>query len=226
MNIESIVLHWIYVIVMLTGSTIIFFMSRKPKNVPKIEYFIAFIIPIWSALAYMAMALEQGIVEIGNQVTYYSRYLDWVVTTPLLLLSLSLAAMYKIKKDKVLIASLMIADIIMVISGLIADLSLGVNRYIWFSIGMFGFIVSLYIIWVPYMKLAKVQGNTLYKTYKLLAAYLTIFWIGYPITWFIGPSGIALVSQRVDTYLFIILPMFSKVGFGLLTLYKLRKISS
>lgn len=222
---ESTLLHWIYVVVMLLGSTIVFIMSRKPKKVPKIEYFIAFIIPIWSALAYMAMALNQGKVAVEAQITYYARYLDWVVTTPLLLLSLSLVAMYKIKKDKILIAGLMVADIIMVICGLIADLSQGNNRYIWFFVGVLGFMVSLYIIWVPYIKLAKSQGGELYRVYKLLALYLTIFWIGYPTTWFIGPSGIGIVSQRVDTYLFVILPAFSKVGFGLLSLWQLKKIS-
>lgn len=224
MNLESMILHWIYVLIMLTGSTIVYILSRKPKKVPKVEYFIAFIIPIWSALAYMAMAFEQGLIKVDGQITHYARYLDWIVTTPLLLLSLSLVAMYKIKKDNILIAGLILSDIIMIISGLIADLSIGTPRYIWFFIGVLGLLVSLYIIWVPFIKLAKTQGNDLYKVYKILVLYLTLFWVCYPLAWFIGPSGIALVSQRVDTYLFIILPAFSKVGFGLLSLYLLRKL--
>ena len=224
MNVEFNILHWIYVFIMLSGSTIVFILSRNPEKVPKIEYFLAFFIPIWSALAYMAMALGQGMVEVEEQIAFYARYIDWVVTTPLLLLSLSLVAMYRVHKDKILIASLICADIVMVLSGLVADLSTGNNRYIWFIIGMIGFLVSLFIIWVPLVKIANSQGDSLGKVYKSLALYLTIFWIGYPTTWILGPSGLEVISQTWDTYLFVFLPMFSKVGFGLLTLFKLRAL--
>ncbi len=224
MNNEFSILHWVYVLSMLTGSTIVFIMSRKPKGVPKIEYFISFFIPIWSAIAYMAMALGQGMLEVENQIAYYSRYLDWVVTTPLLLLSLALVAMNNTKKDKILILSLVGADVIMVLCGLIGDLSSGINRYIWFFVGMIAFFIILWIIWVSLSKVAKSQGNELYKLYIFLAGYLTIFWIGYPTTWILGPSGLGIVPQRIDTYLFVILPIFSKVGFGLLSLNGLRKL--
>ena len=224
MNMEFNILHWIYVLVMFGGSAIVAFLSRNPKKVPKIEYFLAFFIPIWSALAYMAMALGQGMVEIENQIAFYARYLDWIVTTPLLLVSLSLVAMYRVKKDGILIASLVAADIIMILTGLIADISKGNLRYLWFIIGIIGFLVSLFIIWVPLVKIANSQGENLGKVYKSLALYLTIFWVGYPTTWILGPSGLEIISQSWDTYLFILLPMFSKVGFGLLTLFKLRAL--
>ncbi len=226
MNIEFNILHWIYVLVMFGGSAIVAFLSRNPKKVPKIEYFLAFFIPIWSALAYMAMALGQGMVEVENQIAFYARYLDWIVTTPLLLISLSLVAMYRVKKDIILIAGLVAADIIMILTGLIADISKGNLRYLWFIIGIIGFFVSLYIIWIPLVKIADSQGETIGKIYKGLALYLTIFWIGYPTTWILGPSGLGLISQTWDTYLFVILPIFSKVGFGLLVLFKLRGLEN
>ncbi len=226
MNSQTSVLHWIYVLVMLLGSLTVLYLSRNPKKVPKIEYFIAFIIPIWSALAYMAIALGQGTTKVSNQITFYARYIDWIITTPLLLISLCLVAMYYVKKDKVLILSIVSADIIMVLGGLIADLSEGTNRYIWYFIGIIGFLISLWIIWIPLRKLANSQGQKLGKVYSQLAAYLTLFWIGYPTVWILGPSGLSIVSQQIDTYAFIILPMFSKVGFGLLSLYLLRKLDS
>ena len=223
MNLQTSILHYIYVAVMITGSTIVFFMSRDRKLVPKTEFFISFIIPIWSAISYLSIAIGQGMLEVDSQITYYARYIDWIVTTPLLLLSLSFVAMYTIKKDLIIIFSLVFADIVMVVSGLVADLSEGYNRFIWFFIGMLGFMVSLYIIWLPLKKLAMSQSEQLDKIYTLLAGYLTIFWIGYPTTWILGPSGLSIVSQTVDTYLFIILPMFSKVGFSILTLVQLKK---
>ena len=225
MNREFILLHWFYVLVMLSGVIAVVIMSRNPKKVPKIDYLITAIVPIWSGLAYMSMAIGQGFIQISDQVTFYARYIDWIVTTPLLLLSLCMTAFfYKEKKDKALIYSVLIADIIMILSGLIADLSQDNNRYIWFSVGLVCFFIIMYLIWVPIKKVAQSQNEKLYKLYTFLVTYLTIFWIGYPVTWIIGPSGLDIVSQRLDTYLFVILPIFSKVGFGLLNLRGLRKL--
>lgn len=224
MNPTSQVLHLFYVAVMLVGAFTVGILSRNPKHVPKIDYFIAFFIPIWSALAYMSMAFGQGILEISDQITFYARYLDWIITTPLLLISLGLAGMYYIMTDKVLLLSLVASDIVMVLCGLIADLSVGSLRYIWYFIGVIGFFASLYIIWFPLKAIATTQTRELSQTYTVLATYLTVFWFGYPIGWILGPSGLSIVSQQIDTYIFIFLPIFSKVGFSLLSLYKLRQL--
>ena len=225
MDKEFALLHWFYVLSMLIGVIIVAIMSRNPKNVPKTDYLITAIIPIWSGLAYMAMAIGQGYVEISNQIAFYARYIDWVVTTPLLLVSLcTVAFFYKKNNDKTIVYSLLIADVIMIICGFVGDLSKDNNRYIWFCIGLVCFFVVMYIIWLPIRKIVQKQDEKLYKLYNLLVTYLTIFWIGYPVSWIIGPSGLGIVSQRVDAYLFVILPIFSKVGFGLLALNGLRKL--
>ena len=226
MNNEFVILHWIYFTSMAAGAIAIAVMSRNPRGVPKVDYFITFLIPVWSGIAYMSMALGQGMTEIADQITFYARYLDWVVTTPLLLLSLCLTAMYYVDKNKIIISGIIIADVVMVLCGLIGDLSTGTNRYIWFSIGVVAFLVVLWLIWGPVRNIAYEQNQRLYRLYLVAAAYLSIFWIGYPTAWIIGPSGLNLVSQRVDTYLFVILPIFSKVGFGLLVLIGLRRLQN
>ncbi len=226
MNSEFVMLHWIYVAIMAAGAVAVAIMSRNPKGVPKIDYLIAFLIPTWSGIAYTSMALGQGMVEVADQISFYARYLDWVVTTPLLLLSLCVTAMYYVKKNKVIIIGIIVADIVMILTGLIGDFSTGINRYIWFSIGVAAFLIILWLIWGPIRNISYKQNKELYRLYLFLAGYLSIFWIGYPAVWIVGPSGLNLVSQRVDTYLFIFLPIFSKVGFGLLNLAGLRKLKS
>jgi bacteriorhodopsin len=42
--------------------------------------------------------------------------------------------------------------------------------------------------------------------------------------WIIGPSGLGLIDQNWDTLLFVILPIFSKVGFSLYDLSLLRDL--
>ena len=59
MDLQSI-LHWIYVAGMASGALYFWSLSRNPRGVPQYEYLVAIFIPIWSGLAYMAMALDQG----------------------------------------------------------------------------------------------------------------------------------------------------------------------
>ncbi|WP_226668950.1 bacteriorhodopsin [Metabacillus litoralis] len=217
-------LHYFYVAVMLIGAFYFYIQSRDPRGVPKYEYLIAILIPIWSGAAYLSIALGQGFLERPEKTIYYARYIDWVVTTPMLLLALAFTAMFYVKKNKTIIFTLIFADVFMILTGLIADLSNGVTTYIWYFLGVIALMIILYVIWYPLRNIADNRGLALSKHYKKTAAYLTVFWISYPTVWIIGPSGLGLTQELTDVTAFIILPIFSKVGFSILDLNGLRKL--
>jgi bacteriorhodopsin len=216
--------HWLYAVSMALGALLFWNWSRNPRGVPQYEYLVAIFIPVWSGLAYTAMAFDQGKVEVAGQITHYARYLDWIITTPLLLLALAWTAMHTIHYSKTLMAALMGTDAIMILCGLVADLSIGIERYFWYLAGCFAFFIVLWIIWIPLKAKARSQDANLYNLYNKLAAYLTVLWIGYPTVWIIGPSGLGLINQTVDVFLFCVLPFFSKVGFTYLDLQGLRRL--
>ncbi|WP_034553162.1 bacteriorhodopsin, partial [Carnobacterium funditum] len=224
MNDFVIQIHWFYVMVMLVGALYFYSQSRNPKGVPKYEYMIAIFIPVWSALAYFSIAIGQGSLETSERTVYFARYLDWVFTTPLLLVALALTAMYYTKKNISIILSLVFLDVIMIVSGLIASFSENAVKYIWYSIGVAALIIIFYIVWVPLMNIAKESDLKLYNHYKNAALYLSLFWIGYPTVWLLGPSGLGIVSEFIDILAFILLPIFSKVGFSVLDLKGLRNL--
>lgn len=220
---------WFYVAVMYGSALVFAIMGFNRKGLPRAEFLIAFIIVAWSGTAYAALALGQGHVVVGDNVTYVARYLDWVVTTPLLHVALAFTAMHYIPKDKVLIGGLVSADVFMIVKGLIADLSEGATRNFWFGLGCVALVVILYIIWWPLRRKAKDQTSKLYRLYILVAGYLSVLWISYPTVWILGPSGIQLFGQVTDTILFILFPIFSKVGFSfidLIGLHRLKKQTS
>ncbi|WP_152444469.1 bacteriorhodopsin [Bacillus sp. THAF10] len=217
-------LLWFYVAVMYIAAVIFAVMGLKQKKLPRAEYLIAFIIVAWSGTAYSAMALGQGHVTIGDKVTYYARYLDWLVTTPLLLVALAFTAMHYMPKDKVLIGGLIAADVFMILTGLIADLSPTPLRYFWYGLGWVGLMFIMYIIWWPLRRKAMAQSSKLYRFFLIVAGYLTILWFGYPTFWILGPSGVHLFGQVTDTILFVFLPIFSKAGFSLIDLLGLQKL--
>jgi bacteriorhodopsin len=84
----------------------------------------------------------------------------------------------------------------------------------------------LWGIWGPLRQKSKSQGPELADLHDKLTIYFTVLWIGYPIVWLIGPSGLGLINQTVDTFLFCLLPFFSKVGFSFLDLHGLRNLQS
>ena len=166
---------------------------------PQYEYLIAMFIPAWSGLAYTAMALGQGQVEIAGQTTYFARYIDWSVSTPLLLLALGFTAMFYVPKDErqvSLLAGLVGADVVMILCGLVADLSsVPQIRFTWYALGCVALVVVLWGIWGPLRGIAANHGARLSNLYNLLALYLTVLWFGYPAVWLLGPSGLNVIGQ-------------------------------
>jgi len=219
--------YWLYVASMAGGAFYFWTLSRRPKGVPQYEYLVAIFIPVWSGLAYLAMAMGQGQVEIAGQTAYYARYLDWMVSTPLLLLALSFTAMQFIEKDWMLINSLLGTQTIVIVTGLIADLSeRGWVRAVWFLCGTVAFAIVLQMLWRPLPQKSKLQSKALSKLYYKLLTYVTVLWIAYPIVWIIGPSGLGWIDPTLDVFLFCLLPFFSKVGFSVLDLQGLRGLQS
>ncbi|KGX92319.1 lactococcin [Pontibacillus halophilus JSM 076056 = DSM 19796] len=218
-------LHLFYVLVMLSGALYFLYLSRRRKGVPGFEYMIAIIIPTWSGAAYLSIALGQGLLEQPDKTVYFARYIDWVVTTPLLLLALAFTAMfYEKKKNKTILFTLITADVFMILTGLIADFSKESTHLIWYGLGVIALLIILYVVWYPLRSIADAGGHELSKHYKRTAAYLTSFWVLYPTIWLLGPSGIGLAQEMVDVIGFVVLPIFSKVGFSILDLHGLRKL--
>ena len=216
--------HWFYVACMVAGALLFKMWSRDPKRVPQYEYAVAIFIPVWSGLAYTAMALDMGTIEVAGRTVYLARYLDWVVTTPLLLFALGSTGMFFRPLDKTTLATLMGLDVIMILSGLFADLAgEGLQQWFWYITGCVCLVLILSILWGRVRREAFAHNEEIGKAYTRLTTYFTALWFGYPLVWLLGPSGVGLLES--DVALFVILPIFSKVGFSIYDLHELRKLA-
>lgn len=72
--------------------------------------------------------------------------------------------------------------------------------------------------------LATTGGVDLKGVYDRSAGFLSVLWVAYPTIWALGPSGIGALSQAVETALFVIVPVLSKVGFSVVDLSGLRSL--
>ncbi len=222
MTSTDVILHWSYVAVMALSAVAILSMARKPKGVPQYKYLIHAFVVIWSGLAYSAIALGQGTIEIGGETVYFARYLDWVVSTPLLLLSLVLTGKYTLKLEGAITAGLLGSQVIMILTGLIADLSPAENRWFWYIAGCMALLVVYRLMWKELYEKAKIQGPELTAAYKGSAVFLSVQWLLYPLVWALGSPGLAIFDPLLTSVLFIVLPIVSKAGFAFYNLSKLR----
>jgi bacteriorhodopsin len=115
--------------------------------------------------------------EIYRQV-YWARYVDWSLTTPLLLLDLSLLA--GLNGAHILMAIL--ADVVMILTGLFAAYgrSKG-DKWGWYTIACLGFLVVIWHLVYNGGITSKVKGNKVGKFYAAISLYTIVLWTAYPV---------------------------------------------
>ena len=217
-------LLWFYVVVMISGFILFLIAYRRYPKTQKIEILIASAIVLWSGTMYALMAVGEGQILVGDHVLFFARYLDWVVTTPLLLVALAFTAMHYKKKQITLVLTLVLLDILMIVCGFVADFSSDGTKYSWYGLGCFCLVIIFYLTWRPLRQHAAEHSSKLKAIYTILAGYLSALWICYPLAWLFGPSGFNQLEQSTDVALFVFLPILSKVGFSLLDIYLLHRL--
>ena len=178
-----------------------------------------------AACSYFAMANSQGVVETGGRTVFYARYVDWVFTTPLLLLGLLMIALPPLMRDRgedsrdrtALIAGTLGADVLMIVTGVIAALSTDDTvKYVWFTISCGFFLAVLGLIFGPVRAAARAQGGGIEALFGRLVGVLAALWLIYPVLWLLGTEGTATISQSSEVLVFTIIDLSAKVGFGML----------
>ena len=217
---------WFYVGCMAAGAVLFFVWSRDPREVPQYEYAAAIVIPVWSGLAYTAMAMGQGIIEVNGETVYLARYLDWLVSTPLIIFVLASSGMFFRPLDNTTIFTLIALDVIMILSGLFADLSAdGGTRWFWYIVGCVCLALIFALLWTRVRREAYAHNEEIGDAYVRICTFFTAMWLGYPAIWAAGPSGFGAIGRETELILFVLLPIVSKVGFSIYDLHELRKLA-
>ncbi|KXX78136.1 Opsin-1 [Madurella mycetomatis] len=230
---------WVGFAIMVVSSAIFALLSWRVPVSRRVYHVTSTLIPIVSALAYFAMASGQASAfncesvrdshehvpdtfhDVCRQV-YWARYVDWALTTPLLVLNLCLLA--GVDGAHTLMA--MVADVIMVLSGLFA--SFGAERtaqkWGWFAISCVSYVFVIWHVGLHGSRMVKAKGTRASRLFASLAGSALILWTIYPIVW-----GIATLARRttVDTEIVIytVLDVLVKPILGLWLLMGHRSIA-
>ncbi len=149
------------------------------------------------------------------------RYMDWTITTPLLLIKMFMMVHATDLRGSRLLYWAIVADIFMIATGYIGDQQLAIDggilvgpRLIWGAISTIGYlfiVYALYRVWQQYAPLALPIER---RAFRLMAGTVVTLWGVYPI----GYILIAVTSINAD-YLQIaysVADVVNKVGVGII----------
>ncbi len=208
---------WIGTIGMSVGLVLLFFPMQKSRTLDEQGGSIAhFLVPMIAMTLYLLMSLGHGSVLLpSGRVFYYGRYIDWSITTPLLLLSLvSGAVQGQVKKRGALIAGLVLSDVYMIATGLVAGWTDDPALKWWFyTLSTLSFLFLYGMLFLPFWKLS--ANSPVRDNYRKKTVALTVVWFAYPVIFLIGQDGFRLWSPVVDAALFTVVDLIAKVGYGL-----------
>lgn len=163
-----------------------------------------------ASLAYLVMATGNGVTTIdGGRPFLYARYIDWTLTTPLMLLDL--CGLAGASFDTTLL--LVVCDVLMIVAGVIGALVGGSNKYLFFIFGMVAFMPIVYFLGVTLKSKAQETGAAAAKIFNSASLLTVIGWSAYPVVWVLAEGqGYLTVDQECVVY--TILDIIAKSVFG------------
>ncbi|GAA95136.1 uncharacterized protein L969DRAFT_95897 [Mixia osmundae IAM 14324] len=207
---------WITFVVMAVASLIFLLMSFRQPAKARIFHHVTFFITATAAVSYYCMASGMGNAIIkapGNHAfreVYYARYLDWLITTPLLLLDCCLLAGVPAAE----IVLIILADIGMILTGLLAGVDDGrTTRWGLFTISCLFFLYVLWGLLFSARNTAFGKSDRVGKLYLGIAVYTAVLWIAYPVVWAFA-EGTNSITGDTEVLAYAILDIAAKAVFG------------
>ena len=142
---------------------------------------------------------------------FWARYIDWSVTTPLLLLDLALLA--GLSGADILIA--IVADLVMILTGLFAAFGReGGQKWGYYAIACLAYLVIIYQLAVNGRRVVTSKDTKSAAFFGSIAGFTLIIWTIYPIVWGIS-DGSRKVSVDAEVLSYAVLDVLAKPVFGL-----------
>ena len=209
---------WIVCAIMILGCFAFIAMSARSRDNNRHFFYASAFIPLVAATLYFAMASGYGTLVQGGHTFYFARYLDWFITTPLLLLDLALVALPRFPGRSALIGILIGSDVYMIATGFVASYIRADYRWAWFGFSCVGFLGVLYIVGTRLMSGARQRDAQVTRLVTTLASILVVLWFCYPVVWALGQEGFGVISPFWEAILYGLLDICAKVGFGFVLL--------
>ena len=161
------------------------------------------------------------------QATMPIRYIDWLLTTPLLLVEFGLIVAIAGAASKGFVTRIVIADIIMIVTGYLGEVGTEgeVSTIVWFVISSLAW---FYIVYAVFQ--IKLDGMKDYaaNAVKIMRRFVMLGWAIYPIGTateeFMKLSGADVsAAVAIAAIVYVIADVLNKVGFGMVAVNAAKK---
>ncbi|KAH7026157.1 uncharacterized protein B0I36DRAFT_248519 [Microdochium trichocladiopsis] len=216
---------WVVCVLMGLSSVAFYIMAARVPVQKRLFHVITASITTIAFLSYFAMATgdglswhstvvkttKSGVVEdIVKRQVFWARYVDWALTTPLLLLDLTLMAGLNGADILVTVG----ADVIMVLTGLFAAFgSTGTQVWGWYTIACVAYIAIVYNVAFNGRRAVQGKDSKTKAFYGGISLFTLLLWTAYPIVW-----GIADGSRKIgvdgEILAYAVLDVLAKPVFG------------
>lgn len=166
-----------------------------------------------------AYSLQNGVYSLtGAPFNDAYRYVDWLLTVPLLLVETVAVLALPSKEARPLLIKLAGASVLMIAAGYPGEISHDlVTRIIWGTISTIPFAYILYVLWVELSKSLGRQPAGVQTLVRNLRLLLLFSWGVYPIAYLLPMLGITGTTATVGVQLgYTIADVLAKPVFGLL----------
>jgi len=162
-----------------------------------------------ATVAYVLMAVDVGTVTASGRVVSIPRYVDWLITTPLILLFLAMLG----RTGRESILRLVVVDVALLVLGGVAVVVSGPIRWAAFvgGVGFFG--VLVYDLYSRIPRLATFSNERTRTLFITLRNLTIALWTLYPVVWILSPSGIGLLTRDMTMLVVAYLDLISKAAF-------------
>jgi bacteriorhodopsin len=205
--------------------------AMRPRT-HRVFHYITAGVTMVAAIAYFSMASNLGFTpiqiqfqrsdpKVGGQLRqiFYVRYIDWVITTPLLLLDLLLTAGMPWPS----ILWIILLDEIMIITGLVGALVSSSYKWGYFAFGCAALAYIVYeLVWTARLH-AKHLGNDVGRVFLMTGSLTTLLWILYPVAWGLAEGG-NVISSDSEAIFYGILDVLAKPVFGAILIFGHKNI--
>jgi bacteriorhodopsin len=152
----------------------------------------------------------------GVSPTFF-RYVDWVLTVPLMCLEFYLILKVAGAK-KSLLVKMIAYSVIMLVTGYFGEVVFKDQAALWGFISGVAYFAIVYEIWLgSAAKLAAAAGGEIQKAHKILCWFVLVGWAIYPLGYMMGTSGWynGLIPAGNIDVAYNIADAINKIGFGL-----------
>jgi bacteriorhodopsin len=150
---------------------------------------------------------------------FYTRYIQWFITTPLLLLDLLLTA--GVPWSQILFTVFMGQG--MIVSRLFAALVPSTYKWGYYTMSLAFYFYIAYVLVIPARRHASAIGGEFSRICNICGLWLLLLWLLYPIAFGVSEGG-NVITPDSEAAFYGVLDVFSFTGFGIVFLWSHREI--